>query len=60
VLNDSGNLSLVEANPGAFRLLAQAQILQGQEAWGPMALAGSRLLVRDLTRLVCLEVGAGR
>ena len=60
VLNDSGNLSLVEANPGAFRLLAQAQILQGQEAWGPMALAGSRLLLRDLTRMVCLEVGAGR
>jgi outer membrane protein assembly factor BamB len=59
-LNDSGKLSLMEASPGAFRLLAQAQVLQGQDAWGPMALAGGRLLLRDLTRLVCLEVGAGR
>jgi len=59
-LNDTGKLSLMEGTPGAFRLLAQAQILEGQDAWGPMALAGSRLLLRDLTRLVCLEVGAGR
>jgi len=59
-LNDSGKLSLMEATPGAFRLLAQAQILEGQDAWGPMALAGSRLLLRDLTRLVCLDVGAAR
>jgi len=59
-LNDSGKLSLMEATPAAFRLLAQAQILEGQDAWGPMALAGSRLLLRDLTRLVCLDVGTGR
>ncbi len=59
-LNDTAKLSLIEARPDAFHLLAQAQILQGQDAWGPMALVGSRLLLRDLTRLVCLEVGAGR
>jgi outer membrane protein assembly factor BamB len=59
-LDDTAKLSLMEATPGAFRLLGQAQILKGHDAWGPMALAGSRLLLRDLTHLVCLEVGAGR
>jgi outer membrane protein assembly factor BamB len=59
-MNDTGKLSLIEASPAGFRLLAQASILEGKDSWGPMALAGSRLLLRDLTRLVCLDVGAGR
>src|SRR5437879_1906777 len=55
-MNDSGKLSLMEASASSFNLLCQAQVLQGRESWGPMALAGNRLLVRDLTRMVCLEV----
>jgi outer membrane protein assembly factor BamB len=58
VMNDSGKLSLVEDSPARFNLLAQAQVLQGRESWGPMALAGGRLLARDFTRLVCLDVSA--
>ncbi len=57
-LSEKGMLSLVEATPEKFNLLAQAQVLKGHEAWGPMALAGTRLLARDLTRMVCLDVGA--
>jgi outer membrane protein assembly factor BamB len=55
-MNDSGLLRLIEARPDQFNLLAQAQVLKGRESWGPLALAGGRLLARDLTRLVCLEV----
>ena len=57
-LNDAGYLTLMEANPDKFTPLAQAQVLKGRESWGPMALAGTRLLARDLTRMVCLDVGA--
>jgi outer membrane protein assembly factor BamB len=57
-LNDGGRMSLMEATPTRFNLLAQAQVLKGREAWGPMALAGGRLIVRDSTRMVCLEVGS--
>lgn len=58
-LNDSGQLRLLEATPTRHTELARAQVLpNGHESWGPMALAGNRLLVRDLTRLVCLDVGA--
>jgi outer membrane protein assembly factor BamB len=56
-LNDSGLLRMVEVNPEKFNLLAQAQVLEGHESWGPMALAGNRLIARDLTRMVCLDVG---
>ena len=56
-MNDSGRLTLMEASPSKFIPLAQAQIFkEGHESWAPMALAGSRLLVRDFTRMACLEM----
>ncbi len=58
VLTDAGRLVLMEASPAKYTPLARAQILKGREAWGPMALVGGRLLARDLTRLVCLDVAA--
>jgi outer membrane protein assembly factor BamB len=56
-LNDSGQLRLIEASPTSYQELARAQVLKSaRESWGPMALADGHLLVRDLTRLVCLDV----
>ncbi len=55
-VNDSGKLRLMEAAPARFNLLSDAQPLKGRESWAPMALAGNRLLLRDLTRLVCLDL----
>ena len=51
-------LSLFETPAEKFNLLSRAQVLKGRESWGPMALAGGRLIVRDLTKLVCLDVAA--
>ena len=55
-MNDSGKLSLLEATSDRFNLLAEGQVLHGRESWGPLALAGGRLLARDTTKLVCLDV----
>jgi outer membrane protein assembly factor BamB len=57
VMDDAGLLTLAEATPESFKPLAQAKVLPGQDSWGPMALVGGRLIVRDLTLLECLEVG---
>lgn len=56
VMNDDGMLTLVEATPEQYSRLAQAQVLSGHESWGPPALAGEKLLVRDLTEMRCLDV----
>lgn len=56
-VNDTGKLTLAEASPDRFKVLAQAQILKGHDSWAPLALAGTRLLARDLTRLVCVDLG---
>lgn len=56
VLDDEGTLYSVSASSQRFELLTQAKVLEGHECWGPMAFAAGRLLVRDLTTLVCLDV----
>jgi outer membrane protein assembly factor BamB len=56
-MNDSGMLCLLEATSEKCNLLGKAQVLHGRESWAPLALAGGRLLARDLTRMVCLDVG---
>ncbi len=53
---EKGTLHLIEATPSGFEELARAKVLDGHDCWGPMAMAAGRLLVRDLTTLVCLEV----
>ena len=58
VMNDEGLLTLAEATPSGYRQLAQAKVLDGHESWGPMAIAGGRLILRDLTRMVCVDVRA--
>jgi outer membrane protein assembly factor BamB len=59
LMNDTGTLTLAEATAEGYRQLAQAKIFQnGHDAWGPFALVNGRLLARDMTRLVCLDLRA--
>jgi len=59
VLNDQAiSLHAVEASPAGFREIASAKVLTGHDAWAPMALADGRLILRDLTQMVCLKIGA--
>jgi len=58
ILNDNGRLTLVEATPERYHQLAQTQVLHGMESWAPMALVNGRVLLRDFTRLACLDLGA--
>jgi outer membrane protein assembly factor BamB len=55
-MNDSGSLRAIEARADKYQMLTQAQVLHGTESWGPLALADGRLIARDFTRMVCLEV----
>jgi outer membrane protein assembly factor BamB len=56
VLNDSGILTLAEAGSSGYVQLARAKVLDGIDSWGPIAVASGRLIVRDLTRMVCLDI----
>jgi outer membrane protein assembly factor BamB len=51
-----GMLHVVEATPAGYRELASAHVVEGHEAWGPIAMAGGRMILRNLTEVVCLQV----
>jgi len=53
----TGMLRLLEANTKAYKELARAQVLGGHDVWGPMALSEGKLVLRDLSRMVCLKLG---
>jgi outer membrane protein assembly factor BamB len=53
----SGVLRLVEANVREYKELASAQLLTGGDVWGPLSLSDGRLIIRDMSQMICLRVG---
>ncbi|MFC1493453.1 PQQ-binding-like beta-propeller repeat protein [candidate division KSB1 bacterium] len=58
ILSDDGVLSVMKTSTKEPVVLAQAKILNGHDAWGPMAIVNGRLLARDSRRLVCIDIRA--
>lgn len=59
ILNDDGTLYIAKFNWNAFELLDKYKIIdEGQDAWGPIAIADGYLLMRDSKKLVCINVRA--
>ena len=57
VMDDHGLLTMAEATSSDYIPRAKAQVIkEGHDAWGPMAMVAGRLIVRDMTRMVCLVV----
>ena len=57
LLDDEATLYIFRLGSSGATLLSQHRILNGIEAWGPMALAGNYLIIRDARNMVSLNVG---
>jgi outer membrane protein assembly factor BamB len=55
LLEEAGNLALLEPNPNEYRELARAKVCG--ETWAHPALADGLLYVRDAKELLCLKLG---
>lgn len=55
-MDDDGLLRMLAASPSGFQLYGESQVLEGRESWAPLCLVGDRLLARDLTRMICLQL----
>jgi len=55
---DTGKLHVVDANANGYTELGSAQVLGGQEVWGPMTISGGKMVLRDLSRMVCIDLRA--
>jgi outer membrane protein assembly factor BamB len=54
----TGELHIVEPSPQGFKSLGKAKLLGGKEIWGPLALAGGKLVIRDQSQMKCVELQA--
>jgi outer membrane protein assembly factor BamB len=57
ILDDDGTLTMISFSKTGYQQLAQHKVLGGHDAWGPVALVGTKLLLRDSKTMVCIEVG---
>ncbi len=56
ILDDDGTMTIIKASTDAFTVLDKARIIEGQDAWGPLALADGYMLMRDSKTLLCLDM----
>jgi outer membrane protein assembly factor BamB len=56
VLSDDGVLTVLKATAEKYIPLTRAKILEGHDAWGPLALTNGLLLARDSKTLVCVDI----
>jgi outer membrane protein assembly factor BamB len=58
VMDDSGTLTLVQPSASGYTQLAQAEVMDGDEAWGPMPIVAGRMIVREAHTMMCIDVSA--
>ncbi len=58
LMSDNGRLALATATPDGFEEKAGAQVLDGR-SWTMPTLANGRVFVRDMRKIVCLDLRSG-
>ena len=58
ILSDEGVLTVIKGSTKEYQQIAEAKILHGHDAWGPLAIADGKLLARDSRQMVCIDVKA--
>jgi outer membrane protein assembly factor BamB len=58
-MSDHGHLVMAEASTSEFRPLGSFHVFhEGHDAWGPMVPVSGRLILREMTRMVCIDIAA--
>lgn len=55
-LSEDGELFVYQLGKGSMKLIKRQSIMEGVDAWGPLAYADGRLIVRDAHRVKCLKI----
>jgi outer membrane protein assembly factor BamB len=56
VFKDDGELYQYSIGNSSLSFVRKQRIMEGADAWGPMAYADGRLIVRDAHNVVCLKI----
>jgi outer membrane protein assembly factor BamB len=55
----TGTLRILDAAAPSYEELGHFKLLEGPDVWAPPVIAHQKLLIRDLGRLICLDLAAG-
>ncbi|MEA3446754.1 MAG: PQQ-binding-like beta-propeller repeat protein [Bacteroidota bacterium] len=56
LLKDDGTLVIIEASTRKYKQLDEFKLLNGHDAWAPLALADGYLVLRDSKTLMCVDI----
>jgi len=60
MLNDDGTLIIVRPSTREYLELDRYRVMEGHDAWGPIALADGYMVLRDAKVMICLDMAAER
>jgi outer membrane protein assembly factor BamB len=60
IVSDDGTLTIARPDLQQYVELDSYRVIEGQDAWGPLAIADGYLLMRDSRTMVCLDLAAAR
>jgi outer membrane protein assembly factor BamB len=55
-IDAAGNLKMIKPDPKKYTEVASAALLDGKEIWAPIALSGGKMVIRDQTKMLCVDV----
>jgi len=56
-----GSLHLVKLSPEGYREVGRVEgLLGGREIWAPLSLSGTKLIIRDQSKMLCLDLAKGK
>ena len=56
-----GSLHLVELSPDGYKEAGKIEgLLGGKDIWGPLSLCGTKLIIRDQAKMLCLDLSEGK
>ncbi len=58
LLKDDGELYIIEATINGYTKLAQNKILEGHDAWAPLAIADGYMVLRDSKTMACININS--
>ena len=60
ILSDDGTLTIARPSTKSYIELDQLRVIEGQDAWGPLAIADGYMVMRDSKTMVCLDLALRR
>ena len=56
ILNDDGTLTIAKVSTSKFIFSDKIKLMEGHDAWAPIAIADGKLIMRDADKMLCLDI----